>query len=433
MEKMSRLYSTVFALRPQLRTLLLSLVIVSSMLFYLYYGIYKPLSQNFDVQGLDFYRGYMAAANLLDGRSVYDIPAWFNRYSYFPLSVVIYLPFSRLPVYEASLAWFALSHGLVLASFFIVYKLGATQGKLLSAAAASAAVFLSMPLYQTLQTGNINILIFSGLCLAYLLMAKNRPGLLPALLAVFASIKLAPAALAAVYLRRKDVRGLIVFVLTSLALACASLVIFGLHENLQYLKQFPELSKYSHFFHGMSLTFVSGLFLGGNQLYLILPASLALFAFLVWFWFRKAGAYPAAANGPAMAVDFFMATLVMTLTAPSIWLMYGALFTVPFYAVIHSLLSGRKGFKAVPVFVLAFILNSFWEIFYYQVPLPFANLTLRQIWLQREIWPMLARGFFSLHFLSALALFFWAGANYGELLKVFSEIFGAESERKDLI
>lgn len=415
------------------RTLLLSSIIILGAIFYFYYGFYKPLAHNFDVQGLDFYRGCLAALNLLEGRSIYDIPDWLNRYSYFPLSVVIYLPFSRLRAYEAVSAWFGLSHVLVLASFFILYRLGASKGRLLSAAAASAAVFFSMPLYQMLQTGNVNILIYAGLCLAYLLMARNRPGWVPALLAFFTAIKLAPAALAAIYLRSRNVRGLLVFAGTGLALAGASLVIFGLHENMQYLRQFPEMNRYSYFFHGMSFTFVSGLIGGESYPSLVVFGSLALFVFLIWFWLRKAGVYPAAAAGPAAAVDLFMATLIMTLTAPSMWLMYGALFAAPFYAVIRSLLSGYKGFKAVPVFILTFVFISFWEIIYYQVPLPFANLNMHQIWLQREVWPLLSRIFFSMHFLSVLVLFFWAAANYGELRKAFDWISDAGAERKDPI
>ncbi len=410
--------------RPVLRRALAWLICAAGAACYLYYGIYKMLAVNFDVLGLDFYRGCVAAGNFLDGRPIYVLPGWLNPLPYFPGALAVFLPFSRLPAYSAALCWFAIGHALLAGVFIMLYRAGAGRGRLFSAAAASASVLLSGSVYQTLQTGNVNILVFAGLGLCYHLILRGREAAVPPLLAVFAALKLAPAALAAIYLRPGCLPRLRSFFLWCAAFALLSLVFFGLRENLYFIRQLPEAGRYSHIFHGTSLTFFAGIFSGGSRPGEVFLLSMGLFALLLFLWLRRP-TDPAADPRAARAVDLFGASIIMTLVAPSSWIMYCALFAAPFYFVLLALLEGRGGFRLLPVFLLAYGVFGAWEFLYFHLTVPFANLTIREIAMSRESWPALYAALFSLHFLLDLALFFWALANRAGLCRAAGRLLPA--------
>jgi len=418
--------------RPRPRSALAVLILAAGLVLYFYYGAYKILYSHFEIVGLDFYRGCLAAANFLDGRSIYAMPGWLNPYCYFPLALLIFMPFCRLPAYEAVMAWFIICHALILFSFVLVYKAGSCRGRLLSAAAASLAIFFSGSVYQTVQTGNVNIIIFAGLCLVYTLILRGRAAALPPLLAFFASLKIAPAALAAVFLRKKDKGAFLAFTLSCFALAVLSVAFFGIGNNLEFLRQLPSIGRFSGLFHGTSLTFVLNIFLGGAYPGPVFAASLLFFSGLVWLWFRKAASCaPEKGDRAAAAVDLFIATVIMTLAAPSSWIMYCAFFAFPFYLILFTVLEGGHGLKGLPLFALVFFIFSSWEILYFHLPVPFANLTIREIYVARAAWPFLYPALFSLHFLLDLALFFWALANYKELCRIAAGFLtGAETEKR---
>lgn len=416
--------------RRQLSSALAVLIIAGGIVLYFYYGVYKMLFAHFEVVGLDFYRGCLAAANFLEGRSIYDMPDWINPFSYFPAAVLLFIPFCRLSHPAAVMAWFLICHALILFTFFLMYKAGSRRDRLLSAAAASLALLFSGPLYQTLQTGNVNIIIFAGLSLIYVLILRGLAAPVPALLALFAALKLAPAALAAVFLKRKDWRALLVFSLSCLGLAVLSLMFFGFDNNLEFLKRLPGLGRYSGVFHGTSLTFVLKILLGDAHPGGVFAATMLFFAGLVWLWLRRARSCAVQDDRGAAAADLFIATIIMTLAAPSSWLMYCLFFAFPFYFITFAVLKGGHGLRWLPLAAMVFFVFSSWEVIYYQLPVPFVNLVVKDIVLDTAAWPFLSPALLSLHFLLDLALFFWALLNYEGLCRIVADFIpGAGAEK----
>lgn len=122
------------------------------------------------------------------------------------------------------------------------------------------------------------------------------------------------------------------------------------------------------------------------------------------------------------AADLFALTAVMILAAPSAWIMYSAFYIVPFYFVLHSFLEGRREFRAPWLFWGTFLITSFWEIIYYQLPLSPSGLTMRQVWLERALHPHLYQGLFSILFFVNLGLFCWVMLNYRAFSKAVERI-----------
>lgn len=405
------------------RTGLHAAIFLLGVLFYLYYGVYKIYFSGFDILGGDLVRGCLVARNYLSGLPLYLLPPGWNGYPYFPPVTLIFVPFSVFGDTTAVTLWFLLGQVLVAAVFWTVYRYGRRNGRLLSAAAAAAAVLFSMPLCSTLQTGNINILIFFGLVLVYSGLLSGRTGFVPAALAVFTAIKIFPAILAGLFIRRRQYRAFGTFVLCLAGLAVLSLVVFGVDSNSAYLRQLPAFTRFAGLIQAMSLTFFIKLFWPEAPMPFLIAASGAFLIALAALWWGAAAKAPGGERTPGAGVaDLFALTAIMVLVYPSSWIMYGAFYAVPFYFVAFSWLDGRSDFKRGWVFGLAFFLTCFWEIIYYQLPLSAGGLTLQKVWVTKELHPVLYRCGFSVMFLANLALFGWILSNYRELEKAVERV-----------
>lgn len=411
---------------------LFAALLAAGALFYLYYGVYKVLFRGLDIFGGDFGICYVAAQNLVNGVSIYFRPADRDVYLYAPPVTLLFLPFIKLPEFTARLVWLGVCHLLAGFVFWRLYRWGRASGSLLSAAAAAGAVLFSMPVYAMLMMGNVNILLFALLPPLYGALLSGRRRLAPAALAFFAVAKIFPGLLAGALLRLRDRRGLLYFLLWLAAAAAFSLAAFGVKENLTFLFDLPGFTKYAGIRHSQSLTFAVRLFAPGIGLPDLAALNAAFLGLLAAAWWKVSGPGPGGERPTgAPAADLFALTAAMMLTAPSAWIMYGAFYAVPFYFVLHSALEGRREFRAAWLFWTVFAAISLWEILYYQLPLG-GGLTMRQVWLNRDLHPELYRYLFSVLFLCNLALYGWVIVNYRAFAAAAGRITGAEPPKEIL-
>ena len=391
-------------------------IIAAGAAFYCYYGIYKIYYVDLETLGGDFFTCYLAARNFMTGNSVYLQGQDGFPYVYAPPVTLIFIPFLRFNELAATKLWFLLGHGLLATSFWTICRYGWRKDKMLSAAAASVAMLFSMSIYGILHTGNVNILIFAGLSLVYAGLLSGRAGYVPAALAFFSLIKIFPVILAGLFIRRRNYSACAWFLLSLAGFAVVSFAVFGVQNNLGFIRELSSFPNFSAPMHAMSFTYFLKLFWPGIPMPVLLAVNAVFFAALWLLWWREAAAGPDGKAGPGRAVtDLFALTVIMFLMHPTSWVTYGAFLVMPFYFVVFSMLEGRRDFKAGWVFGLLFVFINFWEIFCYQLPLSFSFLTMRQVWLERSLYPFLYQLFYSAHFAANLALFWWILSNYREL------------------
>jgi hypothetical protein len=395
-------------------------LIAAGMLFYGYYGLFKILNSGFVTAGGDFIRGVAAARNFMDGRSIYLMPQGANPYFYFPLVTVFFLPFSLVSTGAAKFIWFALCHVLVIFSFAAAYLYGSGRNRLVSAAAASAAILFCTPIYQTVFTGNINILVFFGLLLVYSLLLSGRARAVPILLAVFSVIKIFPAGLMAVFIRRGSIAAWRRFGLTLLAALAASLLIFGKSSLFEFARQLPHLDRFVGVFHCMSLSYFVKLFFSSAGGAVLLAGAVGLFLVLAALWRQRSSGDMEAQRASDIA-GLFAFTVILTVVAPSSWVMYSAFYAAPFYFIIYGLIEGEHKFKYSWMFTGLFLFFNFWEIIYYHLPLSLDYLTINEVNMTRAAHPALYQAVFSAHFILGLGLFAWLYANYGEIIELLKD------------
>jgi hypothetical protein len=398
------------------RTILYFAVIAAGAIFYLYYGVYKIFCTGSALYGQDFTRGLLAAGNYLGGRSIYLMPPSVNPYYYSPPVTLIFMPFMKLSVPAAKMLWLLVCHILAATAFFAIYGYGSKAGKALSAAAAAAVLLFSTPLYQTLFTGNLNMLIFSGLALAYAALLSGRDRLVPPALAVFSVIKVFPIILMGVFIRRRDYAACRYFMFAAATVATVSLAVFGVENNLAYIRQLPSMTRFAGPLHSMSFSFFVKLFWPGVGTPVLISVNAAFLSVLWALWLKASGTGSAVEHTPGMVVtDLFALTAIMILVLPSSWVMYCVLYSMPLYFVFFSFLEGRKDFRFPWVIIAVFLFMDFWEILYYHLPLSVGGLTARMLEIEKGRHSVLFPLIFSGHFMANLCLFFWVLFNYREL------------------
>ncbi len=150
-----------------------------------------------------------------------------------------------------------------------------------------------MPLYQNVISGNINILIFGGICLICCFALSGRKNWIPLILAFCTTIKIYPALLMATFVKRRDYRACISFCFFTFLLAVLSIGIFGLSTHLVFSHGLPSATKFIGVFHSMSFTFILKLFLGDSNKNIVFIANLFFLVLLLLSWWQIARKYPA--------------------------------------------------------------------------------------------------------------------------------------------
>lgn len=385
--------------------------------FYVYYGVYKMLFAHFDLVGGDFLRGCFAVRNLLEGRSLYEMPAGVNPLYYPPLSVAVFFPLCVFGPAEAKVSWFVLTHAMVLSAAWLTYKSCGEQNRRDAILATLVSFGFSMPLQGLVLTGNLNILILLGLSVALYALISRKAGVFPGIFACFTWIKIYPAGLMLPLVWNRHWKEVGRYTLIAIALGVLSVSVFGLKAHIFFLEQLPSLSRYVGLYLGLiSFMHVAKLIVGENHGLLLMVAN-AIFALalLSLCCARSRGVATSERGAATVVVDVVMVMLVIMLALPSSWGFYHAFLVLPQSLILFLWLQRRCRFKAIPVFLVLMGVISIWEIIAYQVPISTSGLTIRQIGEGREEFLTLYRALYAIPFALTMGVFTWLLLNYDEL------------------
>ena len=379
-------------------------------LFYLYYGIYKILFVNFSSAGIDFSSGYYAAQDFFKGHNVYGRN---YNYWYLPMDLLLFFLFATTTLHKAIVIWFIISQLLALLSFCLLYKSGSKTNRLNSAVAVTTSLCLSMPLYQNIFSGNINMLIFAGISLAYALIFAGRTKWVPIIISFLTFLKIYPAFFMSTFIRTRSYSLFKMFVLFSGLLLLLSISIFGLEMHYSFLSHLQALSNFVGKYHCLSFSFVMILFLPQVHANIIFVINLLFCAVLLILWWRNAQRRPEPEfTTSATIVDLFVLTVILVMVLPSSWLFYHSLFIPIFYFIILIWLERKEQLAFIKGFWCLFFLINFWEIIMYQIPLTPDGVAFYQINTNRESYPLLYPIIASVPFLLNVLFFAWLLINY---------------------
>ena len=164
----------------------------------------RPLVFNTDMY--DFNSYYVAAYATQQGFDPYNDEALrllaqdlnipkVTEYNYPPFNTLLFLPLSYLPYPAAVLVWRILNLGLVVFAVWLIYKTLALPLGATTALVIGLIVFSYDPLIYNLAIGQINLVILLLITGAAYAWVRQRQVLAGVLLALAASIKIAPAIL----------------------------------------------------------------------------------------------------------------------------------------------------------------------------------------------------------------------------------------------
>lgn len=176
-------------------------------------------------------------------------------FSYPPLTVLPFVPFTLARFRPAAVAWQLLSLGFLGASVLLLRRAVPLSG--LATLATVGILLLYEPLENSLGLGQINLLILFLLCAFFAAYRAGRDPLAALALGAAIGFRLHPALLLLYLARRREWRLVAGTVGVSILLAGVALVIVGLPAHQTYLGQVAP--KYARAFAGLGNHSLSGL------------------------------------------------------------------------------------------------------------------------------------------------------------------------------
>ncbi|MHB1557917.1 MAG: glycosyltransferase family 87 protein [Isosphaeraceae bacterium] len=215
----------------------------------------------------DFYQDWASARNSLNGLPVYSphemtMPLYLGRpqadwerdiayNAHPPTSVLLALPFTRLGLPDAVLAW----NLVMLTAIVGALAVAARQLPELRALFLPVAVLLPfcLPIYGNFQQGQLTFLLVLLITSAWALDRSGRSGLAGALIGAAAAVKLFPAYLVVTFATRGRWRGVLATATMFGALTIVTAAVLGTGAYLDYWRiVLPSMEKFRSFAFNLS-------------------------------------------------------------------------------------------------------------------------------------------------------------------------------------
>ena len=216
----------------------------------------------------DFLQEWASARNHLNGLPVYSphavtIPLYLGRpqadwekdiayNAHPPTSVVLALPFARLPLRDAVLAWNLVTMMALLAGLLLLAA-GLPELKTLFLPVAVLLPFC-LPIYGNFQQGQLTFILVLLTIAAWYLDRSDRPGIAGLMIGAAASVKLFPAYLVVYFAARGRWRGVFGAATAFAALNLAAAAVLGREACADYVRiVLPSMEKFQSY--GFNLSF----------------------------------------------------------------------------------------------------------------------------------------------------------------------------------
>lgn len=210
--------------------------------------VYEPIMYG----KADFTVLYVAADFALDNQSVYANEAMYDRitelreakgavrYLYPPTALLLFIPMRVLPFIAAVWLWLTISIGLVAAIIYLLSRVLIKRWSRKDWVIILLAVLLFAPLYTTLRSGQVNILLTFLFVVQLFLFRKKYFIWTGCVLAIMTLIKLFPVVLILYYLIKKQFSVVGYAIISGILLLGISIGIFGIQPHVTYLQKIPE-------------------------------------------------------------------------------------------------------------------------------------------------------------------------------------------------
>lgn len=194
--------------------------------------------------GNHFFGDFLIPFRLAQQSSPY-LAEGFLPFGYFPMAAVLLGPLSLLDY------WWAFSFFLLVSVIPILGSIWRSfpSDEKVAAALLISLVFISGPFVNAVDRGNVGLLMVSIMCLGALAELSGRRILAGVFFGIAVAMKLYPAFLGAVFIRRERWKALVAMAVTSLACVFVPMIMYegGWWKNLIAMKnQFAGSSNFSH-------------------------------------------------------------------------------------------------------------------------------------------------------------------------------------------
>lgn len=215
----------------------------------------------------DFYQDWASARNYLNGLPVYSphemtMPLYLGRpqadwerdimyNAHPPTSVLLAIPFTRLSLPDAVLAW----NLVMLAAIVGALAIAASQLPELRALFLPVAVLLPfcLPIYGNFQQGQLTFLLVLLITAAWALDRSGRSGLAGTLVGAAAAVKLFPAYLVVAFATRGRWRGVVAAASAFGVLTLITAAVLGIGAYLDYWRiVLPSMEKFRSYAFNLS-------------------------------------------------------------------------------------------------------------------------------------------------------------------------------------
>lgn len=213
-------------------------------------------------QGVDFFQEWASARNVFAGAPAYETqdialtrylgltrdagdPRFIAHNAHPPTSILLAMPFARLPYPAATLAWNLTSLILISASLALVVRDLAIRLPAWSILPALALALTCNPLRQTINQGQLNAVLLLLLTAAWSADRRDRQATAGMLVALAASIKLFPAFLIGYFLLRRRWRACAAFFITLACVTAMTGLVIGWNAYRSYATEvLPAVSRF---------------------------------------------------------------------------------------------------------------------------------------------------------------------------------------------
>ena len=203
----------------------------------MFYLVAKPVRD----ASLDFYSYYIGSSAIDQGKPVYSLETHeniakaagiknTNLYVYLPTVAILMQPFLIVPPSVGSLFWFGINVGILLIGVVLLFRQSNLQDHRMKVALLLLPVLFT-PVLMSFYLGQVNILIFVLITMAYVTFVRGRRYTPGVLLALAAWIKVWPIILVAYFVWKREWKVVAGAMIGSLLIGVLTLALAGVEQT----------------------------------------------------------------------------------------------------------------------------------------------------------------------------------------------------------
>lgn len=335
------------------------------------------LGLTFSGKAYDFRTWYSGVSGWLNGSSLYSIEAIEQNhfgmvFKVPPFFAMLFIPFASLN-FEHALLVFRITNTIILVATCIIWLRMWNISLSIFDLASVVILFNFHPLLDTIEYGQIDVLLLFLVTLSLWAIRTERDVLAGVFVALGALLKVYPALLLIFFAVKRNWRAMLGFVVGVFVCTIVSVIIIGLDEHVIFVTQvFPRLGGTTSWVENQTIAgFLArfnssphSLTIYRDQLVQII-SNLAFISILVIVCL--AALIPAERRSTLYALQYSLYLLLMVLAIPVAWMHYQTLLLIPFGVLLYHL---RARFVSLPysvLFALSFALianGSKWSFYY---------------------------------------------------------------------